>query len=33
MAYREQGLKEQAKQEFDRCAALNAIHSSIDTAE
>jgi Flp pilus assembly protein TadD len=31
MTYREQGLKEQAKQEFDRCAALKATHSSIDT--
>ena len=24
------GLKEQAKQEFDRCAALNAAHSSVE---
>jgi hypothetical protein len=31
MTYREQGLKERAKQEFDRCDALNATHSSIDT--
>ena len=31
MTYREQGLKEQAKQEFDRCAALNATHSSVET--
>jgi len=31
MNYREQGLKEQAKQEFDRCAALNATHSSVET--
>jgi tetratricopeptide (TPR) repeat protein len=31
MTYREQGLKEQAKQEFDRCAALNAAHSSVET--
>jgi tetratricopeptide (TPR) repeat protein len=31
MAYRDQGLKEQAKHEFDRCAALNATHSSVET--
>jgi tetratricopeptide (TPR) repeat protein len=31
MIYREQGLKEQAKQEFDRCAALKATHSSVET--
>jgi tetratricopeptide (TPR) repeat protein len=29
--YRDQGMKDQAKQEFDRCAALNATHSSVDT--
>ncbi len=29
--YRDQGLKDRAKQEFDRCAALNATHSSIET--
>jgi tetratricopeptide (TPR) repeat protein len=31
MTYRDQGLKDQAKQEFDRCAALNATHSSVET--
>jgi len=31
MTYREQGLKEQAKREFDRCATLNATHSSVET--
>jgi tetratricopeptide (TPR) repeat protein len=31
MTYRDQGLKEQAKQEFDRCAALNSTHSSVET--
>jgi tetratricopeptide (TPR) repeat protein len=31
MNYRDQGLKDQAKREFDRCAALNATHSSVDT--
>ena len=31
MTYRDQGLKEQAKQEFDRCAVLNSAHSSVDT--
>jgi Flp pilus assembly protein TadD len=29
--YRDQGLKDQAKKEFDRCAELNATHSSVDT--
>jgi len=31
MTYRDQGLKDQAKQEFDRCATLNATHSSVET--
>jgi tetratricopeptide (TPR) repeat protein len=31
MTYRDQGRKERAKQEFDRCSALNASHSSIET--
>jgi tetratricopeptide (TPR) repeat protein len=31
MTYRDQGLKDQAKQEFDRCAVLNATHSSVET--
>jgi tetratricopeptide (TPR) repeat protein len=31
MTYRERGLKEKAKQEFDRCATLNATHSSVET--
>jgi tetratricopeptide (TPR) repeat protein len=31
MTYRDQGLQEQAKQEFDRCATLNATHSSVET--
>jgi hypothetical protein len=31
MVYREQGLKDQARQEFDRCATLNATHSSVET--
>jgi hypothetical protein len=31
MTYRDQGLKEQAKQEFDRCAVLNSTHSSVET--
>jgi tetratricopeptide (TPR) repeat protein len=29
--YRDQGLKDQAKKEFDRCTELNATHSSVDT--
>ena len=29
--YRDQGLKDQAKKEFDRCTELNASHSSADT--
>jgi tetratricopeptide (TPR) repeat protein len=29
--YRDQGLKDQAKKEFDRCTELNATHSSIET--
>ncbi len=31
MAYRDQGLKDQAKREFDVCATLNATHSSTET--
>jgi Flp pilus assembly protein TadD len=31
MSYRDQGMKEQAKQEFDRCTELNATHSSVET--
>ena len=31
MTYRDEGLKQQAKQEFDRCATLNATHSSLET--
>jgi tetratricopeptide (TPR) repeat protein len=31
MNYRDQGLKDQAKREFDRCATLNATHSSVET--
>ena len=31
MSYRDQGLKEQAKKEFDRCTELNATHSSVET--
>ena len=31
MTYRAEGLKEQAKHEFDRCATLNATHSSVET--
>jgi tetratricopeptide (TPR) repeat protein len=29
--YRDQGLKDQAKKEFDRCTELNATHASVDT--
>jgi tetratricopeptide (TPR) repeat protein len=29
--YRDQGLKDQAKKEFDRCTELNATHSSVET--
>ena len=29
--YRDQGLKDQARKEFDRCTELNATHSSVDT--
>jgi hypothetical protein len=29
--YRDQGLKDQAKKEFDRRTELNATHSSIGT--
>jgi hypothetical protein len=29
--YRDQGSKDQAKKEFDRCTELNATHSSVDT--
>ncbi len=28
--YRDQGLKDQARKEFDRCTELNATHSSVD---
>ena len=31
MSYRDQGMKEQAKKEFDRCTELNATHSSVET--
>lgn len=31
MAYRDQGLKDRAKREFDLCATLNATHSSTET--
>ncbi len=31
MSYRDQGLKEEAKKEFDRCTELNATHSSVET--
>jgi Flp pilus assembly protein TadD len=31
ISYRDQGLKDQAKKEFDRCTELNATHSSVDT--
>jgi tetratricopeptide (TPR) repeat protein len=31
ISYRDQGLKDQAQKEFDRCTELNATHSSVDT--
>jgi tetratricopeptide (TPR) repeat protein len=31
VSYRDQGLKDQAKKEFDRCTELNATHSSVET--
>jgi tetratricopeptide (TPR) repeat protein len=31
ISYRDQGLKDQAKKEFDRCTELNATHSSVET--